>query len=374
MTGLLLETLIELLRAIGLAWAARRIDSFIDKAGTRLRNIGRLRITESFTEIKTFYQFEVDMRDYIIEHSTGNRVLPNKWAYVVNEAVFIYERFLRENLSEMYDGSLSLKAQRFCAGIRDKNISTFFIYGHGNLKREVLLIDELTRESNRRKKIFMYDCSPFYSSIATSPEFSPIWNVIGRISDAKAVCIDIESEYGQRIIARDRQEVERLHTGPVLHMFLGNFAGNVEEGEFRDILVAVTEPGDFVLVEHAEYGEEYFDLEEEDYTNEMAITAASRLFDVPEKAVTAVTKCTKSPPNSAKFVEISLVAKINERDTSVRFCSMMRRNFDISEIHTDNFRHTDNFSLKAEIEEFSVPGGKVWLRLFRRELTEKGGA
>lgn len=284
--------------------------------------------------------------DYLLKKAdislNNTTVLSNKWAFSTFAGSLLYEKQIKGNNSYFKEDKLVTGIGELLFN-SDKCIKNFMIYGFGGLSRESLYIKNyLQRQSHKVPlSILLFDCSPYYYSLTKH------WDTKIKISlkDEKieqlnSYLIDFEDYAGD--IAKIRED--KKMNSPALHIFLGNIGGNLTATQFKDILEKLTNVGDYILLEYAEYNSQFFnDIKPDDYVVNIAKSSLEELLDnIVDLSINY--KTTKNE----KFLEIS--GKTSER--SFKFKSMLRRNFVITDI-------TGGTTLGQLESAFSIKDGDI---------------
>jgi hypothetical protein len=285
----------------------------------------------------TYLEYMEQWKSYLLQKSGRNDIVTNAWAFSSREGFYEYERYIVKNMPTLYrevSRAELLIRQKLLQKIKQSGgIGGFVLYGYGNAYREANFIEKCI--TSDEPEVIMYDCSPVYHGLALS-HFNPVRSV-NSIGNITPYLVDIEnrSEHAEFIVERRKAMDTKL---PVLHLFFGNYACNLEEEEFRAILMRYTMPGDFIIFDHALYTNAFFEDSENDYTCMLAKYAIAEIFSqIPDSVVTNIIVETDGA-DSRKYVDINF----KYDSINVNFRSMLRRNFKSEIIHKDSFDQIDH--------------------------------
>ena len=271
---------------------------------TQSRNMPREKNYEDYIE---------SWRDYLQKNS--GKTVGSAWVFAAKQGICNYEGVMKEWLYTQMSEPEQLFLDKVNK-ITEKKIGGFVLYGYGNALREKRFIEHCV-DKELSPEVIMYDSSFVYHKRAQSAS-NPLREAdgFGRI---KAFRLDIEDiKTNREFILKQR---DKMRTDlPVLHLFLGNYAGNVEEYMLQNVMKSYTRSGDYVILDHGVYGSNFFKNGLLDHTSELAQEAIAELFSIEPDEVKTKTINEKSK----KYVEISF----NYDDSEINFKSIMRREFD----------------------------------------------
>ncbi len=313
----------------------KSIDLLYEQSGYPLLGFGKLKAKPI-----SYRSYMMEWKDYIISNSHGDKIISNAWAFASREGFYEYEKNILEKMPDLYK-TISDAERQICEKLvadsdEKKGVAGFVLYGYGNAYREDLVVKEFLSCSNNidKKKfhIIMYDCSPVYHGLALS-HFNPLKVTLSE-KNVNAYLLDIEgNDMHKNLIKKQRSNAFKKGK-PVVHLFMGNYASNVEEEDFKKLLEDYTLPGDYILFDHAVYGASFFLDTNSDYTCVLAKKAVSEIFSIHESDIetTIIIK-----DQNKKFVKI----EYEYNGDKIIFNSMLRRNFDSTVIYRDTFHEIE---------------------------------
>jgi len=288
-------------------------------------------INIDYSKSVSYLQYMNQWKEFLLAKSGSDKIITNAWAFASREGFYEYERYIFKKMPTLYTDVSSaerLISQQLVQETTNSGIGGFILYGYGNAYRERNFIGTCI-SSEVKPTVIMYDCSPVYHGLALS-HFNPLRTVRG-IKNIDVYLVDIEHriQHKEFIIARRKEIPNKL---PVLHMFLGNYACNLEEDDFKEILKGYTKKGDYIIFDHALYDETFFNETTNDYTCVLAQHAIAEIFS-PLEDLSANIVVEEQENSSRKYVKI----KFKYNSKQVVFNSMLRRNFISEVIHRDSF-------------------------------------
>ena len=273
-----------------------------------------------------------------------NEIIPTNWAWVTDAGIIEYEKSIRrkpeydeEKGMVLLDNlSLEIAAKINTEKITSSNNVAFMVYGCGNSMREQYVIDKICRsigvaaKKQSAVKVIFIDISYYYIS-------QHYWS---RTLDQS------EQKYNQLFklldFIYDKDEIKKLREGlkksKVIHLFMGNIAGNYEEQQLRSICQEYTLAGDYLLMEYGEY--DFPKMQSDDYQHAFATEAVKEMYQ--KKAITDITTKTII---SQKRSHIKIKFSLNDSVTK-EINSFLRRNFDPKEFSKGKF------STEEDIESY----------------------
>lgn len=316
----------------------------IDKLSINIQFINRLTksdINYKTTRIKsTIEAYRELWSTYIIRqidnHPSRNPMISNKWAFSTFSGSLLYEQSLQDkdiyNIRPQGDARVKSFVQDLISEGVSTKIQNFFLYGFGGLKREASLIHHYILLSQiKRADIFMFECSPYYYSIAKN-WFTSIDLTYKDIADNgfkylfnQIYLTDFEEDVDGLRSVREKLKNNK----PVIHIFFGNVAGNLDEKQLKNLLTSYTKQGDIVILEYADYASDFFTDTSPDYTVALAEESMLELFKDKIKNLSI----TPLVENESKFLQINF----EYQETQYSFKSILRRNFKPHEIHNSSF-------------------------------------
>lgn len=295
-----------------------------------------------------------------LRQSSGD-IICNDWAFSTHFGVQVYETSVQgldvkrlefeEVLSELLQETKSLMQSDLVAGV--------IFYGHGNMEREIQLFNEIDKSGLKlRAQAGFVDYSPIYHALSVSI-FNPLGPYGRQISEslfADFTRID-DPSHGRRILGM--REKFSLPGGVVFHVFLGNTFGNIETNVLCSMLDTYTRPNDIILAEYAVYPNVFFDdFDVDDGVATMARGAVSELFGQDKKLIQM--RYEADYTQKMKWLETSLMVD----DQPLVFRSMLRRNFDVSELSVEEYQRPDTPQQHVSIRDLQI----AYLVARRRKL------
>lgn len=272
-------------------------------------------------------------KNFILRKSGSEEIITNAWAFASREGFYEYERYIFKNMPTLYktvsDAEQLIRERLVQETKSSGGIGGFVLYGYGNAYREAHFIEKCI-SPDVEPIVIMYDCSPVYHGLALS-HFNPLRTVMG-INNISVYLIDIENrvEHADFIVKRRNDMPGK---SPVLHLFMGNYACNLEEEDFRAILIGYTKKGDYIVFDHALYDEQFFGDTRNDYTCVFAKNSIAEIFSVPLDGISANIVLENEGDSLKKYVEVNF----DYGSRKIRFKSMLRRNFRSNVIYRDSF-------------------------------------
>lgn len=264
------------------------------------------------------YEYNYNLMDWreFLQASSGNTI-GSAWVFSARRGICKYEEVMEELYARMSEPERLFLDE--VNKITKKEIGGFVLYGHGNGRREERFVEHcMDTDRGLSPYVIMYDLSFVHNRLAES-ESNPLFGAKGiKKENIKAFRLDIEDiKKNGEFILKQRDE---MHTDlPVLHLFLGNYAGNVEEDLLQNVMQSYTKSGDYVVLDHGVYGNDFFKNGLPDHTNELAQEATAEIFSIEPGMVKTKTINEKSK----KYVEISF----DYDGSEINFKSIMRREF-----------------------------------------------
>jgi len=325
--------MIEPTEIIAGAAAGKAIEKTIELVYKASRRYFKRIIKIDYSKSVSYLEYMDQWKQFLLTKSGSNKIVTNAWAFASREGFYEYERYIFRNMPTLYktvsDAEQLIRDRLVQKTKNTGGIGGFVLYGYGNAYREANFIEKCI-SPRVEPTVIMYDCSPVYHGLALS-HFNPLKKVMG-IRNIEVYLVDIENrvEHTDFIVARRNKMPGNL---PVLHIFMGNYACNLEEEDFKAILKGYTKEGDYIIFDHALYDETFFNNTENDYTCDLAKHAIAEIFSVPLGGISANIVVEKKEDISRKYVEVSF--SYNLRD--IKFKSMLRRNFISEVIYRDSF-------------------------------------
>ena len=220
-------------------------------------------------------------KELLDKAQSTNEVLPTHWAYVTDAGIIEYEKSTRgmpeydygkENGIQQLDSLSSKIAKVIKNDMAQSSNVAFMVYGFGNSIREQYVIDEIcksivTKKCSAVKVIFIdvsyYYCSQFYwAGILdhSKQKYHALVNILDFIHDEDQ-------------IKKLRGDLKK---STVIHLFMGNIAGNYEEKKLRSICQAYTWAGDYLLMEYGEYN--FQNMQPDNYQHAFATEALREIY------------------------------------------------------------------------------------------------
>ena len=265
-----------------------------------------------------------------------DEIIPTSWAWVTDAGIIEYEKSIRRKPE--YDKAkgvtllepLSLKIADKIKMTSSNNVA-FMVYGFGNAIREQYLIDKICKSilplTKRRSavKVIFIDISHYYFS-------QSYWH---------GILDESEQNYNQLFelldFIYDKGRIKKLREGlkksTVIHLFMGNIAGNYEEQELRRICQEYTRSGDYLLMEYGEYN--FSNMQPGDYQHAFAAEALKEIYQ-KEDITNIITKTIICPNLSYIKIKFSL-----HNSETKEINSFLRRNFVPNEFSKEKFSNED---------------------------------
>lgn len=280
-------------------------------------------------------------KDLLDDLKSSDRIIATHWAFVTDAGIIEYEKSIRrkpeydkgDGLEPLNNLSLQIASKINRENMPPSNNMAFMVYGFGNAIREQYVIDKICEfvtvtERQSAVKVIFIDISYYYFS-------QRYWS--GILDQSKR-------KYNQLFklldFIYDKDEIKKLREGlkksKVIHLFMGNIAGNYEERELRQICQEYTQAGDYLLMEYGEY--DFSKMQSMQSDNYQHAFATEALKEIYQKEVIANIKTKTIIQGNRIYIEIEF--SLNDSETK-KINSFLRRNFDPNEFSKEKFSTED---------------------------------
>jgi hypothetical protein len=278
----------------------------------------------------------LDRYKNVLNSATTTNIIPPHWAYVTDAGIIEYEKSIRgkpEYDDQKIESELRPISTNVAAKVQSKKVA-FMVYGFGNAVREQYVIDSFcefkfgkNRFYNPVKVIFI-DISPYYCS-----QFYWARRLYhSKLNYRETVHLIDFIEDSEQII----QLRNSLKNKQVIHLFMGNIAGNYTESELREICENYTHPGDFLLMEYGLY--DFSCAEPGNYQHKFALEALEEIYE-KERVSNISLKDSINKEDMSRHINIRFHLKdIGDREIN----SFLRRNFIPSTFSSGKFQHEED--------------------------------
>jgi hypothetical protein len=274
-------------------------------------------------------------RDVLNAASSSDQVPPH-WAYVTDSGIIEYEKTIRnkpEYVEDSLESELDELTSKMSHAVPSMNIA-FMVYGFGNAVREQVVIDKFCEYKFGKStfinpiRVIFIDISPYYCS-----QFYWARRLYhSNISYKESVyLIDFIEDVDQIVQLR-----KSLKNKQVIHLFMGNIAGNYGEKELQNICEAYTHHGDFLLMEYGLYN--FNNAIPSDYQHTFACEALKEMYaksNLSDNDIILDEVIDKK--RMARYINI----KFQDQGKTREFKSFLRRNFNPAEFASGEFKHNE---------------------------------
>lgn len=288
----------------------------------------------------------------------NGKIIHTSWAYISDAGIIEYEKSIcrrDEYKFKENDPVISAVISRLneLKYLRKKRFE-FIVYGCGNAIRENQLISQITTSfitGQKKTVVHFIDISPYYCN-----QFR--WTNK----------LDIhENTYEQRVymidFIKDKEDIIGIRAThknkPVIHLMMGNIAGNYKANELREITETYCHKDDVLIMEYGIYN--FNNAKLGNYHHEFARKAFNELFYNDTSVSDVNIEDIIDRLNNQRCIKISY----KKNGVAKQYSSFLRRNFESGDFTKGYFQQ-----IKSSIKCGQTPcgEGKRKLSIFRKLL------
>jgi hypothetical protein len=274
----------------------------------------------------------------VINSANKSEIIPPHWAYVTDAGIIEYEKSIRgkaEYDEKIIKNELENVSNRIAASIQSNNVA-FMVYGFGNAIREQFVIDEFCISKFQRNRLYnpirviFIDISPYYCSqfYWARRLYHSKLNYLEKVH-----LIDFIEDHDQIVQLR-----KSLKKRKVIHLFMGNIAGNYPEFQLRKICEDYSQQGDFLLMEYGVY--DFTNAIQGNYHHKFAFEALEEIYE-KEKISNIELEDKIDKEKMSRHIKIKYNLKDKENNV---INSFLRRNFKPGEFSKGRFGLLNDFN------------------------------